>query len=97
MIDAKFASECINCNKMYIDCDCDSKSTVAYGSRELVLNKDLLWESDWDGEDVGHDNFNVVGLYRLAGTETYFYINMETNKIIEILENEDEGENDDEA
>lgn len=48
----------------------------------LEFNKDLLWSSDWDGEDVGFEDVSVVGLYRLKNTELYFYIDMETNKIL---------------
>ena len=51
----------------------------------LRYNKELMWQSDWDGEDVGHDDVNVVGLYKLSGTNTYFYIDMETNQILEVL------------
>lgn len=49
----------------------------------LEYNKDLLWESDWNGYEVGHDDVEVVGLYRLAGTEVYFYIDMSTSKILD--------------
>lgn len=50
---------------------------------ELEYNKDLLWQSDWNGYEVGYDNVPVVGLYQLRNSEVYFYIDMQTNKILE--------------
>jgi len=49
----------------------------------LEFNKDLLWSSDWNGDEVGYDNVGIVGLYRLRDTDIYFYIDMEENKILE--------------
>lgn len=49
---------------------------------ELEYNKDLLWSSDWNGYEVGFDDVDVVGLYRLSGTSVHFYIDMTTNKIL---------------
>lgn len=48
----------------------------------------LRWESDWNGDEVGHDDVLVVGLYRLADTNTYFYIDMEKHEIIEYWSDE---------
>lgn len=48
----------------------------------LEFNKDLLWSSDWMGYEVGFEDVNVVGLYELRNTNLYFYIDMETNKIL---------------
>jgi hypothetical protein len=52
----------------------------------------LRWESDWNGHEVGHDDVLVVGLYRLADTNTYFYIDMETNEIVEYWSDEMDDE-----
>ena len=49
----------------------------------LELNKDLLWESDWNGDEVGYDDVSIVGLYRLVHTNIHFYIDMETGKVLE--------------
>ena len=49
----------------------------------LEFNKDLLWESDWNGYEVGYEDIEVVGLYKLKDTEIYFYIDMENNKMLE--------------
>lgn len=53
---------------------------------ELHYNKELLWESDWNGDEVGFDDVPVVGLYRLKGTEVYFYIDSETHTILDAWE-----------
>jgi hypothetical protein len=59
---------------------------------QLLFNKDLLWESDWNGDEVGYDDVLVVGCYRLANTNVYLYIDMETYTILEAFEMvEDEG------
>lgn len=47
--------------------------------------EDLGWSSDWDGEDIGEDDVNIVGLYMLKGSDFGFYINMETDEVLEIL------------
>lgn len=52
--------------------------------------KNFVWSSDWDGEDVDYPNVPVVGLYRLKGTEIYFYIDIEENKVLEYWSDEDE-------
>jgi hypothetical protein len=56
----------------------------------LEYNKDLLWESDWNGYEVGYPSSNVVGLYRLANSSVYFYIDVINNKILEAWEGEEE-------
>lgn len=50
---------------------------------KLEYNKDLFWESDWNGYEVGFDNVEVVGLYRLKNSNVHFYIDMMTDKILE--------------
>lgn len=47
--------------------------------------QDLGWSSDWNGDEVGYDDVDVVGLYMLNGTDYGFYINMETMQILECL------------
>lgn len=48
------------------------------------------WQSDWNGDEVGFDHLNVVGLYSLAGV--YVYINAETGEIIQVLEGMEDEE-----
>jgi len=42
------------------------------------------WQSDWNGDEVGYDDFDVVGLYSYRGHD--YYIDMETNMVLERLE-----------
>jgi hypothetical protein len=50
---------------------------------ELILNKDLIWSSDWCGEEVGYDHIEIVGLYLTRETEIQLYIDMDTLEILE--------------
>ena len=49
----------------------------------LRYNKELMWQSDWNGFEVGFDEIEVVGLYQLKDTELYFYIDYVKGKIVE--------------
>jgi hypothetical protein len=46
---------------------------------------DLHWQSDWNGDEVGYDDINIVGLYSLETVmnTVYFYIDMETGAVLE--------------
>lgn len=53
---------------------------------------DLAWSSDWNGDEVGYPESDVVGLYsqeRYDGCY-YFYIDMDTNKVLEFWKEEEE-------
>lgn len=53
---------------------------------ELELNKDLIWQSDWAGDEVGHDEVLIVGLYMLAACPAIsFYIDMEQMHILQVF------------
>lgn len=56
----------------------------------LEYDKDLLWESNWDGHEVGFDDVAIVGLYRLKDSNVYFNIDMSTNTILEAWGYQDE-------
>lgn len=56
----------------------------------LEFNKDLLWESDWNGDEVGFDDVDVVGLYRLVDTNVYLYIDVTTNRLLDAWEIKDD-------
>lgn len=47
----------------------------------------LMWSSDWNGDEVGYDDRNVIGLYvwenEFSGEQVNFYIDMETMEILE--------------
>lgn len=45
----------------------------------------LIWQSDWNGDEVGYPDIPVVGLYQMKESSIQFYINTETNEIIEII------------
>jgi hypothetical protein len=49
----------------------------------LRYNKELMWQSDWNGFEVGFDEIEVVGLYQLKDTELYFYIDYVKSKIVD--------------
>lgn len=55
----------------------------------LIFNKDLIWQCDNAGDEVGYDNVDIVGLYNLINTTIYLYIDMDTH---EVLESWDENE-----
>lgn len=53
------------------------------------------WFSDWNGYEVGYDEYDVVSLYTLEtveGTEWSFYVAYQDGKekILEIWKDEDE-------
>ena len=55
----------------------------------MELNN-LVWSSDWNGDEVGYPELGVVGLYsqeREDGSYS-FYIDMETNKVLEFWKEE---------
>lgn len=48
----------------------------------LEYDKELIWQSNWDGHELGYDEVEVIGLYTLKDTTLNFYIDMENNMII---------------
>ena len=44
-----------------------------------IASQKLLWNSDWNGDEVGYDNIPVVGLYSVKGMDT------ENGQILEIF------------
>lgn len=60
------------------------------------LNSDLLWNSDFNGDEVGYDDVNVAGCYSLRNTGITMYLDVETGDILELWNddvNEEETEN----
>ena len=50
----------------------------------MEFNRDFIWSSDWDGEEVGFPESSVVGLYNLrVNPDIYLYIDMETLEILD--------------
>lgn len=57
-----------------------------------IMLEDLIWQSDWNGDEVGFDDVEVVGLYsnqRSDGKEYYYYIDMEKMIILDFWVAED--------
>jgi len=57
-----------------------------------ITLEDLVWQSDWNGDEVGFDDVGVVGLYsheRSDGKEYYYYIDMEKMIILDFWVEED--------
>lgn len=51
-----------------------------------VRLENLIWQSDWNGYEVGYDDIDVVGLYAQEQENEdifYFYIDMEKMRILE--------------
>ena len=54
---------------------------------------DLAWSSDWNGDEVGYPESDVVGLYSQERDDGcyYFYIDMDTNMVLDFWKEEEEG------
>lgn len=55
----------------------------------------IHWQSDWNGDEVGWDHINVVGLYDLTdktGKVTTAYINAENGDLLETIWDDIEGD-----
>ena len=61
-----------------------------YDSRIIFENinyNDLHWQSDWNGDEVGYPERNVIGYYTKDNIN--FYIDMENNEVLEVwMDNE---------
>ena len=52
---------------------------------------DLAWSSDWNGDEVGYPDSEVVGLYSQQRDDGcyYFYIDMDTIKVLDFWKEEE--------
>ena len=52
----------------------------------------LQWSSDWDGEELGYDDSEIVGLYynELSDGTYGYYIDMETMELLEYWKEEED-------
>ena len=51
----------------------------------------LAWSSDWNGDEVGYPESEIVGLYsqeREDGSYS-FYLDMDTNKVLDFWKDEE--------
>lgn len=54
---------------------------------ENINYNDLHWQSDWNGDEVGYPDRNVIGYYTKDNIN--FYIDTENNEILEVwMDNE---------
>ena len=53
---------------------------------------DLAQSSDWNGDEVGYPESDVVGLYSQERDDGcyYFYIDMDTNKVLDFWKEEED-------
>lgn len=51
---------------------------------------ELHWQSDWNGDEVGYSDRNVVGYYTKDNIN--FYIDTENDEILEVWMDEKENE-----
>jgi hypothetical protein len=65
---------------------------VEYKVGDEVYYPNLCWSSDWNGDEVGFDDIDVVGLYSFPNTEIYIYVNVENGVILDIWNGEEEEE-----
>lgn len=70
--------------------DITGKATPKGAGQAWIGHQDLLWQSDWNGEEVDHPDVQVVGMYRWRDTGVYVYLNTETLEIIDIWEEKEE-------
>lgn len=45
----------------------------------------LHWYSDWNGDEVGFPNVDVVGLYGSDELGTDFYVNSENGEVLAVM------------
>jgi hypothetical protein len=53
-----------------------------------IDGKDLIWQSDFDGEDIGYPDVGIVGFY--MWNNRLLEINSETGEILNISNEDDE-------
>lgn len=54
---------------------------------DLLINLDLMWSSDWMGEEVGYPDVIIVGLYTYqpnVGPEISLYIDIENGIVLDM-------------
>ena len=48
------------------------------------------WSSDWNGDEVGFDDVNVVGLYFIPDSSISYYVDTENGYVLDAWAEEDE-------
>ena len=47
------------------------------------------WSSDWNGDEVGFDDVDVVGLYSVPDSTISYYVDTETGYVLDAWVDED--------
>lgn len=47
------------------------------------------WSSDWNGDEVGFDDVNVVGLYSVLDTSISYYVDTENGYVLDAWVDDD--------
>ena len=69
----------------------EEKDYAKYGLDKPMDFRDICWSSDWNGDEVGFDDIDVVGLYSLKDRSVYFYLDISNGNVLEAwLEEEEE-------
>lgn len=55
-----------------------------------AILSNLHWQSDWNGEDVGFPEYNVLGLYTSQSLGIDVYLDAETGEVLQVLPHEDD-------
>lgn len=50
----------------------------------------LRWQSDWNGDEVGFPEYNVVGLYTSQSLGIDVYLDAETGEVLQVSTHEDD-------
>ena len=50
------------------------------------------WSSDWNGDEVGFDDVDVVGLYSVPDSLISYYVDTENGYVLDAWVDEDEDE-----
>ena len=58
----------------------------------MIELNNLVWSSDWNGDEVGYPEVEVVGLYSQQRDDGcyYFYIDMDTIKVLDFWKEEED-------
>lgn len=56
----------------------------------IATISDLHWQSDFNGDEVGFDDIDVVGLYSSVTLGHSLYLNTENGEVLAIFSDEDD-------
>lgn len=55
-----------------------------YEVGDYVDFRALMWSSDWNGDEVGYPEIEVVGLYADPGDKYMYYVNSDTGEVLDV-------------